>query len=203
MRTRWNAAWAVLAVIGLAASAQAQDLDPEAGEGGEVTVGSEEPAPASDGGKPISAGLLLGYGVSLEDGGNPWGLGFGVRGGYNIDAIFLGARFVYYLGESEDLGPLGGEVSVNVWELGLEVGYDIDAGGVVIRPALGFGLASLSVSAGNLDSSSSEFFIAPGASVLYNVTDSVFVGLDIRFQLVLAEETVKAIPILATAGMRF
>jgi hypothetical protein len=44
--------------------------------------------------KPISVGLLLGYGIGLEDGPNPWGLGFGLRGGYNLDAIYLGVRFV-------------------------------------------------------------------------------------------------------------
>lgn len=202
MRTRWNGVWAAVAVLGLVSSAHAQDLDPEVGEGGEVEVGDDDVAPADTGAKPVSVGLLLGYGVSLEDGPNPWSLGFGVRGGYNIEAIFLGARFVYYIGESEDIPPLG-EASFNLWELGLEIGYDLDAGGVIIRPALGLGVVGATSNFGNSEQSDTEFFIAPGASVLYNVTDSVFVGLDLRFQFVLSDPTVKGIPILATVGMRF
>jgi hypothetical protein len=203
MRSRWNVVWAAVALIGLASSAHAQEGDPEAGDlGTEAEVSTDEAAPAADSGeKPISVGLLLGYGVSLEDGPNPWGLGFGLRGGYNIDAIFVGARFVYYLGES--IESPAGDSTLNIWELGLELGYDIDAGGVTIRPALGLGLASLNVDTPLGSGSESEFFIAPGASVLYDVTDSIFLGLDLRFQLILAEETVKGIPILATVGMRF
>ncbi|HKU38604.1 MAG TPA: hypothetical protein VJR89_10670 [Polyangiales bacterium] len=169
------------------------------------TEGEASSAGPSSGGpaKPISAGLLLGYGISLED-ANFWGFGFGLRGGYNIGAIFLGARFVYYLGED----------NFNVWELGIEGGYDVPvAEKFVIRPQLGLGLATLvasipdftvmGVTVGGGSASSSEFYIAPGVSGLYDVTDSVFLGLDARFQLILADSTAKSIVLLANGGMRF
>jgi opacity protein-like surface antigen len=222
MRTAFLFVLGALVLPVISTSASAQDaIDPEAGE----TSAADMPAPegdasadaaaapvaeeaAADGGakKPISVALLVGYGVSLEDGPNPWGLGFGARGGYNLDKIYLGARFVFYLGSSEDVSTGVGtiEQSINVWELGIEGGYDVALGSTVtLRPELGLGLAGSSVDAGGFSVSSTDFFLAPGASLLFDVSDSVFLGVDVRLQLILADETVKGIPILATGGMRF
>jgi opacity protein-like surface antigen len=211
MRTRLLSVLMASLMIGLTSTAIAQDeIDPEGGElgegdaeiGGEAEADGSEMAPAGgDADKPISVGLLLGYGISLEDGGNPWGVGFGLRGGYNIDAIYLGVRFVYYLGDSEGSGPA--EITVNVWELGVEGGYDVDAGGVIIRPGLGLGIANVSLDSSFGSASESEFFIAPGVSLLFDVTDSIFIGADARFKVVLSDPTGKAITLLANAGMRF
>ena len=227
MRTNLSTVLLALGLLCVAPTAFAQDeipADPESGDvgtesgdiGGETgEVGTEGAGdasalpPAEDTGvaKPISVSLLLGYGVSLEDGGNPWGFGLGLRGGYNLDAIYLGARFVYYFGESESVTvPFAGtiETSINIWELGVEGGYDIDAGGITIRPGLGLGLASVNADAGGMSASESYFFIAPGVSALFDVTDSIFVGADVRFQLIFGDpDTVKGIPLLVNGGMRF
>lgn len=195
--------------------AQDETVDPEAGdvttaETASVEASGEGDASAAVGGstggpaKPISAGLFLGYGISLEDGLNPWGFGFGIRGGYNIDQIFLGVRFLYFLGEDP----------VNIWELGVEGGYDVPvAEKFVVRPQLGLGLANISVSipeftvmgvsVGGGSASSTEFYLAPGVSGIYDVNESVFIGAEARFKIVLADETAKAITLLATGGMRF
>lgn len=184
---------------------------PEGGPAADMPAGDAAAAPTDDAAettedgsgadKPISVGLLLGYGIGIDTGGvNPYGLGFGVRGGYNLDEIFLGARFVYYLGES----------SLNVWELGIEGGYDIDAGGVTIRPGLGLGIANTSapsiVVLGTTvgGGSSTDLYIAPGVGVLGDVSENIFIGAEARFQLVLASGgTGKALILLANAGMRF
>lgn len=198
-----------LALMSLTTSVFAQDetADPEAGDVSAAEGGSEQTAEvsldASAGGakKPISVGLLLGYGISLEDGGNPWGFGFGVRGGYNIDAIYLGARFAYYLGEDP----------VNIWELGIEGGYDVAVNEkLIVRPGLGLGIANVTVDLPEVagfdiggSASESEFYIAPGVSGLFDVTDSVFVGADVRFKLIMSDPTAKAITLFANGGMRF
>jgi hypothetical protein len=204
-----------LCVLGLASTALAQD-DPEAGDisadalEGDSAADSDEVPEASGAAaaRPISVGLLLGYGISFEDGPNPWGLGFGLRGGYNIDAIFLGARFVYYLGESEEAG--GFEASINIWELGIEGGYDIPAGPVVIRPGLGLGIANASISADlpppleSQDVSETNPYIALGASVLYDINPEFFIGGDGRIQIVIGDNgDGTALIILANGGMRF
>lgn len=214
----------LLSLWTLAGTAVAQDAPPEAGAteaapaegagdpmagdmGGEAApaeASAEAPAeemPADGGNKPISAGLLLGYGISLESGANAWGLGFGVGGGYTLDmGVYLGARFVYYLGESH----------VNVWELGIEGGYDVDMDKLHIRPGIGLGIANVTVDIpavlgfGGGSASSSEFFIAPGAALLYDVSDSIFIGVDARLQVVLASGgSMKGILLLANGGMRF
>lgn len=230
MRIRLLSALTAL-LLPIASTAFAQDADepapsPEAGDvgtemGGDTSAGgdasatpSEAPstdsaAPSSGGEKPISVGLLLGYGIGLDlkGGPNPWGLGFGARGGYNIGQVYLGARFVFYLGSSKDV-PTGfggtASASLNVWELGIEGGYDIPVGdALAIRPEIGLGLASINADIGGLSDSSSKFYIAPGVSVLYDVSDNIFLGVDARFQLITSDPTAKAIIFLANGGMRF
>jgi hypothetical protein len=200
-------------VLGFAGTALAQD--PEAGDVAPVeeesSAGLEgETAEVGGGGKPISVGLLLGYGISFED-GNPWGLGFGLRGGYNIDAIFLGARFIYYLGQSEE--AFGVEISSNIIELGIEGGYDIAVGPVIIRPGLGLGLAIVSAEVSGQSilgpattgsDSSTNPYIALGGSVLYDIDEQFFVGGDMRLQFVIGDGgDGTALIILANGGMRF
>ena len=178
------------------------------GESAEAPAPTEEVEEVDDGGvaNPISVGLLIGYGVSLED-NNPWGMGFGLGGGYNIGDLFVGGRFVYYLGETVTemrgsfgiSGPSTDEFTVNLWELGAEVGYDIHLGSVALRPGLGLGFAS--VSGGN--ESEVYAYLAPGLALLYGVSDTMYLGLDARFQAIFSELGVNGVPILATLGMRF
>lgn len=200
-----------MAVLGFAGSALAQDWE----EGDVAPVergsGSSEEAVVGGGDKPISVGLLLGYGISFEDGPNIWGLGFGLRGGYNIDAIFLGARFVYYVGESEEIA--GAEWSANLWEIGIEGGYDIPVGPVIIRPGIGLGIANVSIDieaspflAGSVAGSASETnpYLALGGSVLYDINEQFFIGGDMRLQFVIGDNgDGTALIILANGGMRF
>jgi len=206
LTTLRNALFGLL-VLGFAGTALAQN-DPEAGDISADAVPGDSSADANDvpeapgaaHAKPISVGLLLGYGISFEDGPNIWGLGFGLRGGYNIDAIFLGARFVYYLGEDD----------VNLWELGIEGGYDIPVGPVIIRPGLGLGLANVSISVDlpapleDIDDSETNPYFALGSSVLYDIDDTFFVGGDARLQFVIGDNgDGTALIILANGGMRF
>jgi hypothetical protein len=209
-----------LAMCGLSATALAQDepmedpmadpaADPTAGDmgggdlGGEATA-DEDMAPPDDAGgggtdKPISVKLLVGYGLSLEDGPNFFGLGFGAGAGYNLDQIYLGLRFVYSLGEDP----------VSAWELGVEGGYDVDLGGATLRPGLGLGIYNVTVSVpsfmgfGGGSVSSSELYIAPGVAALFDVSDSIFLGAEARFVMILAGSMIKELSLLAHAGMRF
>ena len=160
-------------------------------------------AAADEGGgdKPLSAGLLLGYGLDLEEGSlNPWGLGFGVGGGYTLGiGVYVGGRFVYYLGEDD----------VNVWELGAEGGYELDMGSLTIRPGLGIGIANVGFPSfdpttfSTTTETSTELYIAPGGAVLYDLSENMFVGGELRLQLILSDPGMEAIIILANGGMRF
>ncbi len=218
MQRRISALWISIAMLMVAAPALAQ----EEGDTGTADVSAETnlettaiAEPVEEGAdnsevadaRPISVALLLGYGLDLGGTGtiNPFGLGFGVRGGYNFDEIYIGGRFMFFLGGSEDFP--GGSVSFNVMTIGVEGGYDFDVSGITIRPELGLGLALSSSETptvvGTVDSSSTDLYIAPGVSVLGCITDSIFVGGNLSIPIIFAGSGYQGLEILATAGMRF
>jgi opacity protein-like surface antigen len=192
--------------------------DEERPPGEEPSAPEPEPtaeAEAESGGRenPFSVGLLFGYGISLEPGLNVWGVGFGLGAGYNVDDLYVGARFAYYIGESETMErPNFGvsmadvvDISENVWELGAEIGYDLHASSdVVIRPGLGLGLASTTFSTdGGTGISETFAYFAPGVGLFYNVSESIYLGVEARFQLVLSNPATKALIPFAGLGMHF
>jgi hypothetical protein len=140
--------------------------------------------PAFTANKP-QVGIDLGYGIYTGDGSgeeesnNPYGLGFGARGGYTLDfGLYVGAAFHYYLGFSEELtipfmaGTI--EASGNIYQFGAELGYDLGLGPqFVLRPKVGIGygiLASKSSFEGE-EQSGSEGGLAftPGLQGLYSL----------------------------------
>lgn len=199
----------------------------DAAPGPTPPAAADSSAAASEGGsasgakKPISAALLLGYGIHLGSAPNPWGFGFGLRGGYNLDQLYLGARFVYSLGQTERIGNLGGgnaDVTIRNFELGVEGGYDLSvADKLVIRPLVGLGLTffhfeeSIAFAVGGKASdTSAKLFVAPGAAAMYDVTPDIFVGLDARLIFILGAKnsrgnssTVTGLSLLLNGGMRF
>lgn len=177
----------------------------------------EGPPPEPDSGpvNKFSVGVLVGYGISLED-ANPWGFGFGARAGYNFGGFHVGGRVAVQLGgdyESPRADNTGGGYFIteswSLWEIGPEVGYDIFVDSIDIRPYIGLGLAIVSRDEEDLpfNPGSSEAdghpFLAPGVSLLFNASDSFFLGVDARLQVIfrsLAE--VKGLPLNLYIGMR-
>jgi len=163
--------------------------------------------PQDDGtSKPIGIALLGGYGVRLDDGPNPWGGAFGLHFGYNLSGFLLGARFVYYIGETVETsvtGITGGETfdetSHSLWELGIEPGYNIVVSIVTIRPFVGLGVASVNRG----DNSEVSSHVSPGLSVLFAVSEGMFVGVDGRFQYIATNQGHTGVPIFATLGLNF
>ena len=166
-----------------------------------ATAALADDAPgASSGG--LSAAVLAGDG--FKDGLN---LGFGARVGYNIDKIYVGGTFVYHLGKSTDLGY--GTAKSNVYYYGVEGGYDVPAGPVVIRPYLGIGMATAKVTIPGFsaygisfpDQTASDSKVAfwPGATVLYPL-GGAFVGADLRYFNV---SDFAGLSAFLTAGMKF
>jgi hypothetical protein len=161
-----------------------------------------------------SAGLLLGYGIVTSSNSadiNPVGLGFGLRGGYTLPMnLYLGGTFVYHLGGSRSTPA--GDYSINVLYFGVEGGYDIEAGPIVVRPYLGLGdaigsstvpqvcLGPFGCVGGSV--SSGSFALWPGAAVLYPM-DSLFFGGDLRFLIPTDNSDATALSIFATGGLKF
>lgn len=199
-----------LILLGLASRAAAHETPAER-EGRAMAVRSKRPLPrranderppaaqnerdARRGERNISVAALLGYGSLLEGGPvNPWGVGFGARGGYNLGSVFLGARFVFYVGEEPS----------SVWEIGLEAGYDLREGIFTARPGVGVGLGSLSLaSSPTTMESETELYFAPGLALLFDVAQDIFIGTEGRVQLLFAEPRREALIVLGNFGMRF
>jgi hypothetical protein len=162
---------------------------------------------------PISVSLLGGYGhtFNADEHLNPLGVGFGVRGGYNFGELYVGLRFMFFLGDTESMGG-GVETSANAMALGAELGYDIALLDDVlfVRPELGSGLMIIegesmdgAMAATSVNGSSEDLYIAPGAALFVNVGKRSFLGLDLQAPIVFATDTEVALTILAIAGMRF
>lgn len=162
-------------------------------------------------GKHLSLGLLLGGGVLTDRkpgqlGTDPYGWSVGVRGGYSFDIqLYLGLFYTYYLGTSVT-GEVGSSIVVtttkaNYMQFGAEVGYDLWAGSLIVRPSLQIGVALGIVSKENTPSPLTSFLLAPGVTVVMPI-DSFFFGGDMRFALAQGDGAA-AFTLNATGGLRF
>jgi hypothetical protein len=132
-----------------------------------------------------SAGLLVGW--AFQD---AYKFGIGARGGYTLpQKVYVGGTFVYHTGNSQS--QLGITVDEHLFYLGAEGGYDFvipSAPQVLVRPYLGLGFESVSVSSsgtlGGINFSGSQsingFAFWPGATGLYFFTPNISAGVDAR-----------------------
>jgi len=152
----------------------------------------------------IAAGFR--YGLEMNDGDlNPWGSGIGLQGGYTLPIIpvYLGGNFEYFFGGKAQV--LTAEVEGHLWQATVEGGYDLGLGPIfVIRPKVGFGVASVStkscfqgICGENTDT---KPVLAPGATFIL-MTGKVTLSLDARYDLIFADQTAKAL--ILTAGIGF
>ena len=176
-----------------------------AGARAQETRDSSEPV------RPISAALFLGVGTALGEEFNPYGFGFGVRGGYSLGPLYLGGRFAYHLGTSEEVRTTDltlVDVSVSLWEFGAEAGYDFHVlERLIVRPSVILGIASFITSTELLGQSGSgsdaKFLLSLGASALYDITPMWFAGGELRLPLNLGGESVVGLVFFATGGAKF
>jgi hypothetical protein len=173
-------------------SAFAQDANgPSATANVSASTGSSSSGPAH----PVSIGILLGYGINniapsgASDSFNIYGFGIGVRAGYTLPfRLYLGGMFTYNLGFSRD--TLVGSVTGRIMPLGVEAGYDLELELLTIRPYLGLGVGlaggDLKLDASN---GTTKFALWPGVLAMYNITDQLFVGLDLRYTIVTGVDT--------------
>jgi hypothetical protein len=113
-------------------------------------------------------------------------------------AIYLGGNFEYFFGGKAEAGGIS--VKSNIWQLSAEGGYDIGLGEhFVIRPKLGFGIASGKTSlegcpAGFTCESTSKTkpLLAPGVRFML-FTQHLSLALDVRYARVLADPAAAAL----------
>ena len=171
-------------------------------------------APAAEGDGYGSAAALMGVGFMTSSNVldvNPAGFGLGLRGGYTLPMrVYIGGTFVYHFGGSRSFPE--GDSSYNMFYFGVEGGYEIEAGTVMVRPYLGLGDVIGHVDSppicpagfcANGSASSGAFGFWPGAAVLYPI-ENFFVGGDARFVIATGDNSeLKAFSLFATGGMKF
>lgn len=183
----------------------------------------EQEKPAGPPPKPIvkvsgdgmhwSAGLLVGWGFKTDRstsglGSDPYGFGFGIRGGYTFDfKLYVGLFYMYYLGSST-AGACGRSVcadlttTANYMQFGAEGGYDVWAGPVIIRPSLQFGPALALTNVSGMSTSVTRAVIAPGFTVVHPM-DGFFIGGEARANIVPSSNGVSGILLALHGGLRF
>ena len=172
--------------------------------------------------RAIRITLVSGYGLDLDPsvtGVNPFGVSFGVRGGYALGSVYLGTRFLFFVGEARVM-PDDTEQSADEWLLGFEGGYGFRFGPLVLRPELGVGLAISSSEAARagtvdaslpvpIDTSSEDPYLELGAVLEVDLSRRLVLGVEVRSALVLGKQTASsdaelfALLMLGTVGYRF
>lgn len=132
----------------------------------------------------VTLAPMLGYGT------NDLGVGVGARVGYTFEApVYLGGNFMYHAGENSIR---------SAYYASAELGYDIGAGPVLLRPYAGTGAFFRNTVARD----TSTALVYPGFTVHYLIPRSpAFVGGDARVLIPL--EGSAAVALTASTGLNF
>ena len=184
-----------------------------------LAAGTSAQAPA------WSAAALLGMGVTFDHtiaGVNPLGFGFGLRGEYRgLRSWAVGARMVYFAGGSSVLPT--GRVSMQSWLLALEGAYVLQLDPLIIQPGILLGLHVREIdnrlisvdlpgpdlAPGRQNKTQLGLYLAPGVNIVLPLgnfsgeLDYLFVGADLRVDLVLGSGVTGNLQLLFQGGVRF
>lgn len=143
---------------------------------------------------PIDIEVAGAAGVGFEPADlkvNPYGFGVGARAGVNLGGLYGGARVAYYIGQA----------SLDVTQLGVELGYGPTIGPLLVRGGAGIGHFT---AGGSIASTSTYLYIAPNLTALVRIpTSIVFVGADIEYTIVTGDSTWNSPAAHAQVGVVF
>lgn len=166
----------------------------------------------------LYAGLLGGYGFTPEKHDvQPYGVGLGAAAGLSLPAIpiYLGARVLWFVGDTGHATlPMGTstisantsvELSQSYLTYGVDLGYDVELGPLVLRPGLGIGSGTLySNRAGangfHMKANDSTLYLSPAVTVLAKLA-LLYVGAEARYLGMTEKAHYSAIALLAHLGL--
>src|SRR5436190_15467148 len=98
----------------------------------------------------VQAGVIGGYGIATSDiSHDPYLFTIGAQAGVTVPVVpvYLGARLMWFTGELENVELVRAmnmtalSLSLNYLMYGVDLGYDVEAGPVVVRPLVSAGRA--------------------------------------------------------------
>ena len=140
-------------------------------------------------------------------------LGFGLRGGLTLgqtEGLYIGVIGTYFAGTSVSdprlYSPPNAERTRSLIVVGGEVGYDaLAATDFLVRPYLSLGIAyktdKTCATGVCTDDNGIQGTLAPGLQAIYTM-GSIYLGADLRYQIVLNTSDASAAIISLTAGLR-
>jgi hypothetical protein len=152
------------------------------------------------GGVSVTASGLYGVDTTSGDPGvNGFGLGLAAEAGVTLPgSLYLGASAEHFFGLTQEetltsLPSINVERNASVTELMGHIGYDLSAGGVVLRPSLGVGFASFDVDvestssgvATSTSSSRSGGLLSPAVEARIPVAGIVSACVELRYDVLL------------------
>jgi hypothetical protein len=159
----------------------------------------------------LYAGLVGGYAATSSDrehGVEPYGVGIGASAGVSLPVmpIYLGARILWYFGDSASFSQDGVELKLSRHYLlyGLDLGYDAELGPIVLRPALGIGRATLEDTTKglgvDLSGTDSSLYLAPSVGLLLKLP-LIYAGAELRYNWLTESAHFNSVSLLASLGV--
>lgn len=143
---------------------------------------------------PIDLEVAGSAGVGFEPADlkvNPYGFGLGARAGVRLVGLYGGVRAAYYVGQA----------SLDVTQLGVELGYGPSFGPVTLRGGVGLGHFT---AGGSISTSTTHLYIAPNLTALVRIpTSPLFVGADVEYTIVTGDSAWNSPAAHAQVGVIF
>lgn len=140
-----------------------------------------------------SVQLTAGYGFPVQALGdligNPYDVSLGAQAGYTLNnGLYFGAMADYFAGDSQTVAGTRFDEQLELtydWShTGIDVGYDLRANQLVIRPAVSVGVAILGSCLEDVCESDGYLMVAPAISALGPLSDHAFFSFTVRYYLV-------------------
>jgi hypothetical protein len=168
----------------------------------------------------LYAGLLGGYGFTPEKHEvQPYGFGLGASAGVTLPAvpIYVGARLLWFVGATghtpspmmtttaTGMTAVSLKLSESYLTYGIDLGYDLELGPLVLRPGLGIGSARLNaniVDMGGVKTKldDSTLYISPAIALLFK-PGLLYVGAEARYLGMTEKKHFSGIALLAQLGI--
>jgi hypothetical protein len=164
----------------------------------------------------LYAGILGGYGATTEDSSvEPYSLGFGGRAGLTLSddlPLYLGARLLWFAGDTGNFEVTGSgasasaEISQSYLTYGVDIGYDLELGPIVLRPELGIGGATLYLNQAStaglsmVETSEGSLYLAPAVELLIEL-GLLYVGAEVRYLALTGSGQLSGVALLAHLGL--